>query len=443
MKKLLIGFLLVWGASLHAETLDLKGAIDRALKTDPRIEEQRHLVDAARAQIQEALGHKKLSYHVNTFVGIAPGVDGGFFDEKGRVRNDLYDPQGLSAWFAVQLSIIKPLFTFGKIEHYAAAAQGQVDVRREDVRLRQGKTILDVKKAYYGYLTARETRRLLVDVKGRVERALRLVDRWLEEGTGNVKPSDRYALESGIALLEKSIAEAEGVEKVALDGLKVLTGIGLGHPLEVADKDLKPLPLPQAPLDALKEKALEKRPEQAQLEAGLRARRHLVAAHKAEKKPNLYTGILGYAAYAPNRSRLNNPFIFDLFNTAGATPVIGIDWKWESGVQPAQVAKAKAELEALVSKADFARRGIPFEVAEAYYKVHAYHRGMEAMAQSSRAARRWMIASYADFEAGLEEAVKVMEAFKGYVLAHTDYLNTIYEYNMQVATLQKVTGDYP
>ncbi len=439
-----IGFLLLlWGPWLYAATLDLEGAIQRALKTDPRIEEQRHLVEAARAQIQEALGHGKLSYHINAFVGIAPGVDGGFFDEQGRVRNDLYDPQGLSAWFAVQLSIIKPLFTFGKIRHYAAAAQGQVDVRRQDVRLRRGETILEVKKAYYGYLTARETRRLLEDVKGRAERALNLVNRWLKEGKGEVKPSDRYALESGIALLEKSIAEARGVEKVALDGLRVLTGLGLGQPLEVADDTLTPLPLPKDPLEALQAKALERRPEQAQLEAGLEARRHLVAAHRAEKKPNLYAGIVGYAAYAPNRSKLNNPFIFDLFNTAGATPVVGIDWKWESGVQPAQVAKAKAELDALVSKADFARKGIPFEVAEAYYKVHAYHQGMKAMAASSRAARRWMIASFADFEAGLEEAVKVMEAFKGYVLAHTEYLNTVFAYNMQVAALEKATGDYP
>ena len=53
-----------------------------------------------------------------------------------------------------------------------------------------------------------------------------------------------------------------------------------------------------------------------------------------------------------------------------------------------------------------------------------------------------MISTYADFEAGLEDASKVMTAFQGYVLAHTDYLSAVNEYNMYVAQLKHVTGDY-
>jgi hypothetical protein len=52
-----------------------------------------------------------------------------------------------------------------------------------------------------------------------------------------------------------------------------------------------------------------------------------------------------------------------------------------------------------------------------------------------------MIASYADFEAGLEEADKVLTAFQGYVLIHSDYLSTVNDFNMHVVKLQYVTGD--
>ena len=51
-----------------------------------------------------------------------------------------------------------------------------------------------------------------------------------------------------------------------------------------------------------------------------------------------------------------------------------------------------------------------------------------------------MIARYADFEAGLEMADRVITAFQGYVLAQTDYIKTIYDYNMRVAQLRNVTG---
>ncbi len=53
-----------------------------------------------------------------------------------------------------------------------------------------------------------------------------------------------------------------------------------------------------------------------------------------------------------------------------------------------------------------------------------------------------MISSYADFEAGLEESSKVMTAFQGYIVAHSDYLRTVNDYNMYVAQLKFVIGDF-
>ena len=50
------------------------------------------------------------------------------------------------------------------------------------------------------------------------------------------------------------------------------------------------------------------------------------------------------------------------------------------------------------------------------------------------------IGRYADYEAGLEEASKVVEAFQGYVLAHSDYLGTVDKYNNDVAKLMSVSG---
>jgi len=430
-----------------AETVSLDEAVARALAADQRIGERRHLVEAARALLQEALGHRGLRYDVNAFVGIAPGVDGGFFKE-GKTcttsctpRDDLYElNDGLSPWVSVQFKIIKPLYTFGKIERYAEAAQGNVDVKRQDVRLARAEVRWDVTRAYYGYLAARDMRRLLEDVDRRIGKALRLVERWLKEGGGRAKRSDLYALQTGQALARRFLAQARGVEAVALDGLKVLTGAGLDAELGVADRELRPLPLPEGRLRELIARALERRPEMAQLEAGMRARRALVAARKAEAKPNVYAGVVGSLAWAPNRDRLDNPYIVDPFNHAGATPVLGLKWEFASGVQPARVARARAELEALVAKASFAREGIPFQVAEAWHKVRAGRRQVEALERASRAARRWLITAYADFEAGLERTERLVDAFQAYVFAHSDYLTAVHDYDLAVAHLERVTG---
>jgi len=439
---LILAILFIPAIPRAAEVITLEQAVERALQADPRVEERQHLVDAARALLQEALGSDDLIFDVNTFIGLTTQVDGGFYASDGVTpRSDKYDWNGLTSWSSVQFSIIKPLYTFGKIEHYAEAAKGNIEVKKGDVLLQRSNTILDVNRAYYGYLTARDTRYLFEDVIDRLNKAIDLVTKWLEEGNSNIRQSDLYALQSGKSLINKFLSQAMAVENIALDGLKVLINVSMESELEVADQRIAPVSLPAMSLEELSRKALEKRPEMMQLEAGLKARRALVAANKAEKLPNIYAGIAGAAAYSPGRTRLDNPFIYDPFNDYGATPVLGIKWNWTRGVQTAKVAQAKAELDALVEKSSFAQRGIPFEVAEQYHQVQAYNDAVKELAEGSRSARRWMIASYADFEAGIEESRNVLTAFQGYVLIHSDYLTTVNDYNMHVVRLRYVTGD--
>lgn len=436
---------LLWAPASQAETLNLEQAIKRALKADPRIREREQLVKVARAVEQEANNADGVIYNVNTFVGLAPRKTGDLLttDSGGNSisRSDVHEWEGIAPWYVARFSIIKPLNTYGKIEHYSAAAKQNVEVKKNDIKLEQAKIKFDVNRAYYGYLTARDSRLLLEDVKNRLNKAIKLVENWLNEGSGNAKQSDMFALQTGVALIKRYQAEAQGLENIALTGLKVLTGVGQDKPLEVADKKIAPVELPKESLKKLQARALVKRPEMLQLTAGLNARRSLVKAKKSENKPNLYAGVIGSWAKTPARTAQNNPFITDPFNHRVATPIVGFKWDLESGRHPAQVQQAQAEFDALVEKNSFAKQGIPFQVAKQYELVHSHHIMVEELAKGSRAGRRWMISSYADFEAGLETSDRVMGAFQGYVLAHSDYLKAVNDYNLHVVMLKSVTGD--
>lgn len=178
-----------------------------------------------------------------------------------------------------------------------------------------------------------------------------------------------------------------------------------------------------------------------QLEAGLRARRALVAAKKADRMPDVYAGVIGQFNYASRRDRLDNPYINDPFNGGGLTPVVGVKWDTVFGVASARVNQAQAELEAINHKKAFAVAGIPFEVGEAYAHAKANYDSQLALSEGSSAARRWMVASLADFSAGVETADKVADALKNYVLTQTEYLRTVNDYNMNVAQLARLTGE--
>ncbi len=430
-------------------SLNLDEAIQLALSHDPRIEEKRAFVRKAQAMLDEAEGSADFRYGVDSFLAIATGLDGGFYEGGAEScsgtctpRSDTYDfNDGFSLWAGMTFSIVKPLATFGRLENYQKAAQQNILVKQEDVELQRDSIRLNVVKAYYGFLTARDGRFLLEDTHQRLESSLVLVNQWLDEDRGNVNLSDRYALESGLGLVESFLAEAKGIEVIAMEGLKLLTGLQ-SKTVELEDRRLRPLALPDQTAEEWIQLAIENRPEFRQVKAGLSARRALVEATRADSKPIIFAGVAGSLSYAPGRDRLDNPHIYDLYNHTALSPVVGLSWEWEAGAQPARVAQAQADLDALIHKASFARQGIPFQVREQYQLVQSKFESIAAMKSSAKAARRWMIAAYTDFEAGLEEADKILTAMQVYVAAYSEYLKIVNDFNNHVFKLKSVSGVY-
>lgn len=451
MNKLALSlFSILFAGSISAETLSLPQAIEKALVNDPRISELEHYVKQAQALKLEANASDDFQFTGNTFLGLSPALDGGFFTnedcgagETCQLRVDRYKlNDGISPWWYLEFGLIKPLNTFGKVENYVIAAEKNIKLKEQDVRLQRGDTVYDVKRAYFGYLTARDSRLFLNDVADRIDGAIETVQTSLDDEDGNSTKSDLYALQSAQGLAQSYLKKAAALEQVAIQGLKVLVGVPLDSELDVADKGLRAVELPDLVLEKLTQKALSDRPEMNQLQNGIEAQNALIRAKKAMKRPNLYAGLVGALSYSPLRDRVDNPHIYDPFNDFGSTPVIGLQWQWEGGVQDARVKQAQAELGGIMEKSRFAQQGIPYQVSEAHAQVNAYYESSEELKRSAKAARRWMISLYTEFEAGLQPVDKLVSAFQAYVLTYSEYLQTVYAYNMQVAQLEKVTGDY-
>lgn len=444
-RALLATGLALGAANARADTIDLPQAIEMSLAADPRIKEREQLIESARALLQEAQANNGWRVSANAFVGLAPEVKGGFYQNGATSgttpRSDDSKIDGISDWTHLEFSVVKPLYTFGKIARYGEAAQANIDLKRGDLKQTRADTVYDTKRAYYGYLTARDVRMFLEDMQSRLAQTITTTERELKDETGQSKQSDLYSLQTAKGLIAKYVHQARAVEKISLDGLRIVTGMGLNADLKVADERIAPVAFPQMELAQMQSQALADRPEMQQLEAGLRSRRALVAAKKADRMPDVYAGVVGVFNYASNRDRLDNPHITDTFNGGGLTPVVGVKWDTTFGVADAKVNQAQAELEALNHKKAFALAGIPYEISEAYANAQANFESQKALAESAAAARRWTVASLADFSAGLEKGDKVAEAVKNYTLTQTEYLRTINDYNMNVAQLARLRGE--
>ncbi|MCL7744045.1 TolC family protein [Guyparkeria hydrothermalis] len=437
-------------AAVPNEPITLEQATEMALNSDPRIDEQRANVARAQALIERVQGEGGVRMSANLFAGLAPKASDGIFtngtntcpDSGCTLRDDGNElDEGITVTTGLTASIIQPLYTFGKLENYGDAARLNRDVKASEVSLARAETWLTVRRAYWGYLAARDTRRMLAGVKRKVDSTRDDLREDVDEGRATM--SQLYAIESGAASLERYLAEAESVESIAIDGLKTIIGVPITAEIEVAERRIEPVALPDRELAELADRALAQRPEMAMAENGQAAMRNYVAARKSERYPNLYAGVIAGATYTPGRERLNNPYINQPLNQTYATPVVGLKWDFNPGVVRANISDSEAQLQEVVAKAELARQGIPFQVSEAYHQAHGLDRQIRALDTAKDNTRKWMVSSFLDFQAGLIDGGEVAEAVKANTEAQADYFRAINDYNMSVARLAVATGDYP
>jgi len=449
--SLLVPVTIPVAAAVPGDPITLDQATEMALNSDPRIDEQRANVARAQALIERVQGEGGVRVSANLFAGLAPKASDGIFTNGTNtcpaggctLRDDGNDlDEGITVTTGLTAAIIQPLYTFGKLANYGEAARLNRDVKASEIALARGETWLTVRRAYWGYLAARDTRRMLQGVKRKVEATRDDLRDDAEEGRATM--SQLYAIESGAARLERYLAEAQSVESIAIDGLKTIIGVPIDAEIEVAERRIEPIALPEAPLGELADRALAQRPEMAMAENGQAAMRSYVAARKSERYPNLYAGVVAGASYTPGRDRLNNPYINQPLNQeAYAAPVIGLQWDFNPGVMRANVSEAEARLQGVVAKAKLARQGIPFQVTEAYHQAHGLDRQISALDDAKDSTRKWMVSSFLDFQAGLIDGGKLAEAVRANTETQADYFRAINDYNMSVARLAVATGDYP
>jgi len=439
----LIFLLAPWGVSAgEAPQLSLQQLISMALNYSPEVKASKSEVRFAEEQRAEARGYYYPQLDASIITGVAPNARRPFVAGQNIIYPDPSNKlHGVNIFGRLDLSVVQPLYTFGKIGYRERAAEKNVKVKEAGVDAKRGEVILRVAEAYYGLVLAeqgkdavRDARTYLTDTRERITRLLVI-------HSPNVKESDRYRLAMYEGSVEKFAAQAEEGAKVAYLALKALIGYGPGQDFKVPAELPNPSAAPGT-LDQHIRTALELRPEFTQLKEGLVARQLLVDAARADQYPSFFAAVIGALAGAPGRQTTRDPYINDFFNQAGALPMVGVKWHLDFGITKAKVKQAQAEFEQLQHNQKTALMGIPVEVAQAYGKVQENYKGAAGLEKSYVNARRWLITAFSNFDMGLGKMEDIFQAFERYGSFRGDYLMALYQYNLATTQLDKSTGAY-
>ncbi len=422
--------------------LTLEEAISLALKFSPEVKASQSEVDVAKAQEAEVHGYRLPQFDITGVGGPAPDVD------KPEIRGDgifwpdtKHDLHGLTIFGRLEMALVQPLYTFGKIVYRERAAENYIQVKRAEMDTKRAEVILQVAEVYYGLVLAQQGKDAVQEAGDYLSDARERVERLLVLQSPSVKDTDPYRLALYEGGLEKFAAQVEEGSKVAYRALKALIGYKPDQDFRVPLELPEPSPAPLK-LDFYLKQALELRPEFDMLKHGKAARELLVKGAKADFYPDLFFAIVGTLAGSPDRYSDPDPIHEDLTNWYGIGPVVGVKWHFDFGITKAKLNKARAELEKLQHQERQALMGIPIEVAQAYGKVQENYKASEGMKKAYVNARRWLITAFSNFDIGLGTMEDIFQAFERYGVARGDYLMALFDYNMAVTKLDKATGAY-
>ncbi len=436
-----------FAAAAEVPVLGLNQMIRMALEKSPEMKEAEQDVMAARSELAQAKAGQWARLEVLAVVGPAENADlptvstypAGAGSYVGQLVNNDKDTVGIFG--SLDLAFIQPLFTFGKISYRQDAAAYGVDAQKAAKEQKRAQVALNIKELYYGVIVAKQGVGAADDANQFIRDARQRIQRLLNLGSPNVSDVDLYRLETFESEVMQFKARAEKGSRVAYLALK--KNIGLKEDQEF-QLDLKDLPKDARQLERQEEymnRALANRPELEQIKKGIEVRKALVDAATADLYPSVFLGVMASLAGAPGRERMPISYFRDDFNHAEAGLFLGSSWHFDFGVGRGKVNKAKAEHQKLLHTKEYAERNIPLEVAKYYQDAIEYQKSFQAYEKGMIAARKWIVAAFANFDIGTGTAKDMFDAIDRYGKNRGEYLLSLFNYHVALAKLSYAIGE--
>ncbi len=391
----------------QAIRLTLDAALARALDSSHRVAELRARVESARAvvdgrraadlpQLSAQAGYTRTN-HVQPFGVGLPGVP------VQVIYPDIPDN------YRTRLDVQWPIYTFGRTAALERLAEAEAQATGKDMDVARADLRLEVTRAFWALVTAREAARVVDESVKRMDASLQDVQN--RQKVGLVPPNDVLSVQAQRSRQQMLAIQAHNQVNVVMADLARLVGLPADARIEPDGALEEPPPMP-ADAASLVGQARQGRPERQALVLRLAEAGERREAAVAGGRPML--GVAGGVDYARPNPRIF-PRIGEFKESWDAS--INFSWVlWDGGRVRADVAEATASQRAVAERLAEFDRTLEAEVRQRWLDL-----------QSSRAA----VASAADAVTAAAEARRVVgDRFANGVATSTDVLDA------QVALLQ-------
>lgn len=414
----------------------LKDLIGRTLAISPEIRQMQRGAEVAMAKKDQADAGRFPQIEVTAIVGPSSRARGNAASSPDRKD----DPTVNNVFERVEMKLVQPLYTFGKLTGFRSAAEEGVKVEKAKVEEKAADLILRVKELYYSRLMASDMLGLIDEISGDLDKAIVKTTRRLKAEVPGADEIDLYKLKAFRGEVLKNREEAQKGFDLATGALMFYAGLDRAQSFELDAIGLEASPKDVEPVDRGMGMALELRPEMAQVRAGLKATEALVMAEESNLYPQFFAAVNSVYAQAGNRTRQQNPFAFDPLNDRYAVIVLGFKYDLDFGITRGKIRAAQAEHLKVSETKQFAEQGIPLQVRKAHRELAEAQETLKATEDGWRNAKKWLVAAKANYDLGVGESRDLGQAAETYAKLRADNFKAMYNYNLSLANIEYATG---
>lgn len=338
----------------------------------------------------------------------------------------------------VKLGVGVPITTFGKLQLAQDLARGGIEASKEKKNQKSSEVVLKVKQLYYGIILARDLKSMMEDAVKKIEKEINQ----RESQADSSDPVDLAKLKLTRFELVKKLGEASRKEEVAVEGLRLQIGLDRTFNFELIDKSLKPVQFELKDIDYYLEESKRYRPESHLLDIALKAKEDEYRVEKRKLAPDM--GLGGFFEMGRTMTPITgvgeqndytNPFNF---TRAG----VGIQVKGELNFIQAtsRIKQKEAQYYKMSVTKDYAEQGLDLDLRDTYLTVKQNKKDLEESDKAYRLARQLVFLTKTNFDVGVGDKKDYADALQAYLLMKGRYYESVFNYNVSVATLVSKVG---
>ncbi|MCH8955896.1 TolC family protein [candidate division KSB1 bacterium] len=440
---------IVIGQESEKLVLSLKKCEELAFKNNQKIQDAQLSLKVSEAKRIQA-SHAKIlpKFQVRNIWGPSPIAEGELDPTGGYVISEDVTtsiPEDLRYFTQVDLDLIQPIYTFGKLSGLSTAAEFGVEAGQAGLEKSKEDVRLEVRRLYWALLLGRELLAVIEDTRKEMNQAESKIQELLDEGAEEVSQIDLFKLQ--IAQYEVNKRNRETLDKIELTKsvLRITLGLSENTDYDIETEYLDPLETDLDSLSVYTATALQNRPELAQLRAGVGARRALVGVSKSDYYPQFFLGGQIKYNFAKDRFDPKGHFIYNPTNFFRPGIVVGLNWNLNFVQTRDRIRLAQAEYTKLSQKEEPLISGIKLEVKKAYLEVTQAGTNFRESRKALRASDNWLRSESMAWDIGVGEVKDLIDAFKANGSMQAAHLENIFKYNVALAKLSKASGNdlYP